>query len=332
MPMNFPLPAQTKTNQGKIRRVGFELEYSGIDLEDSADILKELTGGRIEKENAFSYAVHTDDWGKFSVEVDAALLKGGKYKEYLATAGIDVDELEVSETLDDLLRRLASTIVPTEIVTPPIPFTHLAFMDDIISALRDKKAKGTRASVFYAFGLHINTEVVSTDAVYLLNHIRAFSLLFDWICEETGIDLSRRLAPYIEPYPDIYVEYILDQHYQPDADTLIDDYLEMVGSRNHALDMLPIFADMQKEQVMSRALEPELIKSRPAFHYRLANSLVDQPDWSVADEWRYWLEIEKLAGNPQLLAELSRDYLKQRAETILHLKSDWVEHVSAKIR
>jgi putative amidoligase enzyme len=307
----FILPDNIKTEEGNTRRVGYEIEYSGVDLEMSAKLLQDVVGGDIEQESSYCFNLENKQFGIFRLELDASLLKDGVYKEYLLKAGINIDDLDLNDELDQILSKVASTVVPNEIVTPPIPMDEMAIVDDIVTALRRKEAEGTRASMFYAFGLHINPELASTKTDYLLSHIRSFTVLFDWICKETKVDLSRKISPYIQPYPDEYARHVLQADYAPDIEQLINDYLDLVGSRNFALDMLPAFAHINEKDVMNKAKEKALIKPRPAFHYRLANSMVDEHDWSVADEWLIWMEIEKLAADTDKLKEHCQSFLKQ---------------------
>ena len=46
---------------------------------------------------------------------------------------------------------------------------------------------------------------------------------------------------------------------------------------------------------MAAPVEKDLIKPRPAFHYRLPNCLVDEPEWNLAVPWNDWVAIERLA-------------------------------------
>lgn len=321
------LPPITGIDADTTRRVGFELEYSGIEIDASADILNELLDGSIRQTTPFSFSINDTRYGTFTLEIDAAFLKNEKYIEYLNMIGINIENFDARKSLEDLLMDVASTVVPCEIVMPPLPITNMEIADDIVDALRKHKAKGTGASFLYAFGLHINPEVASTDAEYLLNHIRAFILLFDLICEETKVDLSRRISPYINKYPADYIKKILNTNYSPDIDRLIDDYMEFNPSRNHALDMLPLFAYIDAEKVMQKASEPELVHSRPTFHYRLANSMIDETGWSISGEWNYWVKIEKLACSQEKLAELCNKYLADQNSTWPTWKSEWITTV-----
>jgi len=35
---------------------------------------------------------------------------------------------------------------------------------------------------------------------------------------------------------------------------------------------------------------------------------VDEPDWSLSAEWNRWVAVERLANNPQRIAEMSREF------------------------
>lgn len=325
--MSFLMPPIIGTDSNTTRKVGFEIEYSGIEIDASADILNELLDGTIRQTSPFCFSINDTRYGTFRLEIDAAFLKNEKYVEYLNKIGINIEQVDARKSLEDLLMDVASTVVPCEIVMPPLPITEMDIADDIVAALREHRAKGTGASFLYAFGLHINAEVVSTHAKYILDHIRAFILLFDLICEETNVDLSRRISPYINKYPSAYIKKVLDKAYTPDLDHFIDDYLLHNPSRNHALDLLPLFAYIDEKKVMKKVKEPELVHARPTFHYRLANSRIDEPGWSISGEWNYWVKIEELANRHETLTDLCDRYLADLDATWPVWKSDWITTV-----
>lgn len=327
----FQQPPVTHNRKGNPRKAGFELEYAGVDLQGSVALMEDLLGCKARKENAFRYALPAGDSGEYRVEVDAALLHEGIYKQYLAAVGIDTNDLGLERKIDDLIEGLASVVVPCEIVTPPLPFDAMDIVEDIVVGLRQRKARGTGHSLLYAFGLHINAEAASLEADYLLNHVRAFSLLYDWICRASKVDLSRKLTSYIKPYPATYLKTILDPAYAPDIDTLIRDYLELVGSRNHALDMLPLFATLDEDTVKAQAKEPDLIKARPAFHYRLANSRIDQNEWTVAGEWNYWIQVETLAQDQTRLMQLCNEFLDNNHASLFKPGAFWATHIAREL-
>lgn len=324
----FRQPPVVRNANGDIRNVGFELEYAGVDLRDSVKLLEILLACTAKEDNAFRYRLCDHDDREWRIEIDAALLHEGSYKQYLAAAGMDTDDLRLERKIDDLIESLASVVVPCEIVSPPLPLDAMGIIEDIVVGLRRRHARGTGHSLLYAFGLHINAEVAATDPDYLLRHMRAFALLYDWICRDSKVDFSRKLSTYIKPWPPAYLKRLLDTDYSPDADALLGDYLREVGSRNHALDMLPVFATLDADKVQALAREPDLVKPRPAFHYRLPNSRIDQSEWCVAAEWNYWVRVEVLAADRERLHALCRDYIAQNQASFLKPGAFWATHVA----
>jgi hypothetical protein len=215
--------------------------------------------------------------------------------------------------------------VPTEVVTPPIPFDEVDIVEDLKNALYDNQAKGTGDSILYAFGLHINPEVPSLQAEVLLSYLRAFLLLYEWILEEADIDFTRRLTPYITPFPEEYITHVLTADYNPNANKLIQDYLHYNPTRNRPLDFTPLLATIDEKLVADNIKEKELVKKRPAFHYRLPNCLVDQPEWSIADEWNIWCMVEYLADDKQKITAMSRDYLETKDSFLNIFANEWPE-------
>ena len=71
------------------------------------------------------------------------------------------------------------------------------------------------------------------------------------------------------------------EDYPATADRLIDDYVRFNPTRNRPLDMLPVLACLDRERTLAAVEDPHLTKPRPAFHYRMPNSLLDEPDWRV---------------------------------------------------
>ncbi len=107
--------------------------------------------------------------------------------------------------------------MPHEIAAPPVPFDMLPEIDALIADLRNAGAVGTEGGLLYAFGLHFNPEVASFETDHLLSVLRAYLLAAPWLRHEGDIDTVRRLSPFIDPFPDDYVAYVLDGTYQPDS-------------------------------------------------------------------------------------------------------------------
>ena len=306
----FLLPPQVRNARGEVRKAGFELEYSGISLNLSATLVRTVFGGEHVARTTFVHRVRDTRVGNFSVEIDTRVLKDKTYEQPLRAIGLDPAKL-TGRWLEEALLTTFATVVPTEIGAPPIPITDLAPLDELRRLLRKFGAKGTRVSLLYAFGMHINPEIPSDDPGQLRDFLRAFILLYPWLKERTEVDFTRRISPYINPFPAAYERLILGPDYPADTGRLIDDYIAYNPTRNRPLDMLPVLAHLDEQRVMYRVQDPDLVKGRPAFHYRLPNCMVDEPDWTLAREWNTWVEVERLAADADRLASMSRDFLKK---------------------
>jgi hypothetical protein len=306
----FELPPIVHNARGEIRKAGFELEYAGLSLEAAAIIVRHVFGGRHFAETPSVQRVTSTRFGTFKLEIDSSMLKERKYEEPLRAVGLDPEKLGGASRVERTVAKLfAIAGVPYEIVSPPIPITDLAPLDELRRLLQQNEAAGTRARPWYAFGMHINPEIPSDDPGQLRDILRAFLLLYPSLKKRVKVDLTRSISPYINPFPEEYVRLILHPDYPADANRLIDDYLAHNPTRNRPLDMLPVLCHLAEERVMSQVEDKHLVKARPAFHYRLPNCLVDEPDWTLAKEWNTWVQVEQLAHDTDKLAAMSRHYL-----------------------
>ena len=101
--MSFHAPPRATTADGSPRRVGFELEFSGVGLEQIAHRLAELLGGRVAPESTFRFEIVGTSLGTFTVEVDARALTERRYRDHLAKLGITL-EREKREKLEKIGR------------------------------------------------------------------------------------------------------------------------------------------------------------------------------------------------------------------------------------
>ncbi|MEK7356829.1 MAG: amidoligase family protein [Bdellovibrionota bacterium] len=310
----FQVPIRTKTHDGRERRVGFEFEYTGVRLEKSARLIADLVGGEVERHNRFAFDVKGGRFGQFRIESDSSVLSKKKWERYVS-----------SETIDEWVERFSEDLIPFELVTPPIRFSELAFVEDLREVLRDAGAVGTHARFFSAFGFQFNPEMPDFTVETLLSYQRAFFLLYDRLLATEDVPIARRVLPYIDPFPDTYVSLILDETYQPSLRTFMKDYLEANPTRNRALDWLPLFAYIDRELTFSYPVEVGLVKPRPTLHYRLPSSLIDEADWSIASEWNKWVEIENLAANPAMILTMSREFRKLHGPFSLMAERRWIK-------
>ena len=327
--MEFPLPRITKNDNGVERQVGLEFEFSGLTLKQSSELLaKVYQSASVTVKNEFLHTVEVPDVGEFQLEIDSIMLKNKQYEDHLKKIGIDISGSEVSHTIATGLARFSEGLVPKELVTPPIPLSKLSTLEEVREQYHRAGAKGTQSSWTAGFGLHINIESPDTKASTVLAYLQSFILLYEWICKKSNIDLTRRVLPYIKEFPKDYATHILDLNYQPTEASLVADYLKFNPTRNRALDLLPIFKHMNPKLLQDAPIEHDLVKPRPAYHYRLPNCSIGNPKWQIADEWRYWIKIDDLANEPDQLHRLQEAYIQlHRTQSLDLFSNDWIAEV-----
>lgn len=320
-------PRVMKNYRGEARKIGYELEFTGLEIEQIVQLVQDHFGGEVKKTSPYEYKVANQKLGDFNIEIDAYLLKEMIIQDYLEDLGIRKgDELNIRKSIDRLLKDVAETVVPYEVISPPLNLDHIVEMEQFKDKLRQHGAKGTEDSMFYAFGMQLNLDVPSLDVTSCLNYLRAFFLIYPWLKKKLKIDFTRQLTPYVNPFPRKYIKKVLAPAYRPSMDKLIHDYLVDNPTRNRPLDLLPLFAYIDREKVESMLKDP-LIKSRPAFHYRLPNSKVSLESWSIIREWNYWVKVEELVCDTKQLEKFSREYLQYLKDPLL-FKRDWIIKVS----
>lgn len=296
------------------RRVGYELEFAQIELKTVAQILSETLKGEIERKSEAEWLVDSE-LGPFVVELDWSTGK--------AAARERAKQIEdEDDPLAEWLTKLAGQLVPVEIVCPPIPVDKIELLDPVIERLRDEGAVGTEQSVVYAFGLHINVELPDEQASTIARYIQAYALCQDWLVQRHNVDLVRRVTPYINLYPQEYVEQVLKYDESISMEQLIDDYLEHNPTRNRALDMLPIFKHFDEDKIVS-TLDDARINARPAFHYRMPNCEIEQPGWGLAQAWNIWCVIETLTCEPDILADIAAQWSEHADSMIPFQDQAW---------
>lgn len=324
MAADWLLPDRIEKADGGPRRVGVELELSGIAVDELASLTAETLGGTVERVSSVEFNVAVPRFDDFRVEVDLKLLKDlARERE----ARIDEGDKSLMDFAVDLLDGASAILVPCEIVTPPLPIRELAEpLDLLVQRLREAGAEGTQRSFLYAFGVHLNVEPPDLEASTIVDYLRAFVCLYDWIVHEGEVDASRQMSPFIRRYDKAYELLVADPDYKPGWSQLIDDYLAHNPTRDRAMDMLPMFAAIDEARVRNVVDDP-LIKARPAFHYRLANSCVDEDEWSIAAPWNHWMRIERLALDPDALSTCGIAFAEDRGRVLRGVDKRWLHEV-----
>jgi len=307
MKTNFKLPPVRLNPSGEVRKVGFEIEFSGLTLESIDKILLDLYDGKLVEKNRYKHTISTS-LGEFENILDFEFLtKREIFNWFLENGFEDRDFYEFLEDVESFIADVSSIVVPYEITTPPLKLDDLQNVETLKSALKSAGAKGTGSSLFYAFGLHINPEIYSKNVKEIVDILRAYFLLEEFIEDILEPDLTRKLTPYIDPFDEGYKKLVTDPNYSPTLQEFITTYITHNPTRNRSLDLLPLFAYLDEELVRS-FLPREKIGRRPTFHFRLPNSKVDEENWHTYTSWNCWFLVETLAYNKDILYEVSKAY------------------------
>lgn len=307
-PEPFSPPPRLANAEGDTRRIGVELEFSGLRPEAIVEAVLGSIGGHARRESAVAWELLDTAAGDLHLELDFRLLQTVAAEHSEARAATLPDWVtDLTDWTTELAERMASMVVPWEIVTAPVPMDRVHRLEPMIEGLRRAGALGTRHAPHFAFGVHLNPEMPALDARTVLAYFRAYLCLNQWLRQRCRPDLSRVVTPYIADFDPRWVREVLAPDYDPDLETFIDDYLDANPTRNRSLDMLPLFAHLDADRVRARLDDP-LIKGRPTLHYRLPNCEIDDPDWSLRPIWNDWLEVERLAYDEDRLMRMSRAY------------------------
>lgn len=329
--MNFDL--QEYVREERPRHVGFEIEYAGVGLRPVAEIIAGLYGGTIDLENDLTGKVRDTRWGDFKLLLDSAPLH--KLHGAITRAGADVSDLpevlrDIPQKLGDTLGEVSAHIVPFEVVLPPVPVSDIPELESLVVALRQQGGLGTRGSLIYAFGLHINPEAASLSTESILGHLQSFLLLEAWLREEHNVDFTRRLSGFIAPFSNDYRKLVLNAAYKPDLKQLITDYHRFNPTRSRTLDLLPLFAHLDHATVEQLYGKEEKISPRPTYHYRLPNCELGNADWTLGVEWERWRIVETLAASPAKLARFMEAW-QQHYTRLLTSESDWLDFIDREL-
>lgn len=302
-----------KKSDGNMRRVGFEIEFSGLTFDQCLSLLAREPGGHVDRDSEVEATIKNERLGDFHLELDWQFLKDQAKQE------------ENDNELISLAADLASKVVPIELVCPPIDIDNLDSLQATIDALRAAGAKGTDDSFLNAFGVHINVDIPDLEAKTIIRYLKAYCVLQDYLVDAHAIDLSRKLLPYVDLYDESYIRTVLDYE-DPDTDKLIQDYIEFNPTRNRALDMLPIFSTIDETFIQSKLDDPR-IQARPAFHYRMPNCRIEDPSWNFETDWRIWCLVDVIANDRDSLSFLASEYSKWLDGQHASNGSNWAEFI-----
>lgn len=313
------MPDIINTADGNERRVGVEIELSGLGYQQLVDLAAELLGGDATPESRYVSKLETP-LGSFIIELDSDPIKDLD----LADERLPVSMRELGGQAMEVIDAAAERIVPLEIVSPPMFFSDLSHIETLVEKLRKAGALGSREAIYFAFGLQLNPELPDLKPTTLVRYYQAFAVLYDWLKARHQLDISRKFTPYIEPWSSRYTDLLVADDYSPDQQQMMVDYLESNPTRNRALDLLPLFAHLDKP-LLDQYVEDPRIKSRPTLHYRLPDCDIDNPEWHFSTVWNDWVVVEQLANHAEDLAELRALFRDSRKISLRNLTKNWQE-------
>ncbi|MEL6644877.1 MAG: amidoligase family protein [Pseudomonadota bacterium] len=284
-----PLP-NPDTAAGSPRKVGVEIEFAGLSEAEAADLARAELGGSVQETGQRKLSVTDTRLGTIDIVLDTALRRLSD--DGLVDAGLDA----------------ARGLIPVEIVTEPLDPGDLPTLDAFRDTLRQAGAVGTRDGLLLGFGVHLNIEVVAPHAPHTLATLRAFALLEEHLRASAPIDVTRRVMPFVAPWPRAFTDALLAEGADLSFDRLRALYARHCNSRNFALDLLPLLAHADENRFASLFPNQTNTKGRPAYHFRLPDCRIDDPNWSLAQEWRRWWRVETVASQPEVMAALSEAY------------------------
>ncbi len=287
------------------RQVGIEIELGGLEESRLAELVADELAGEVAHKGAQRYVVTDTAIGDVEVYLDTAFRvdKAG----LIGKLGLDA----------------ARSVVPVEIVTPPMDPGDIKLLDRLCEAARRQGATGTRDGLLLGFGVHLNVETTGDTLNDILPTLQAYALLEDLIRNHDPIDPSRRLLPFVDPYPRALVDALASHEFGSVTD-LITCYLTHSPTRNRGLDMLPIFAEIDRDLVERHIGSEQKLSARLAYHFRLPDCRIDDPDWSLQREWDRWCALEEIANDAGCLGDLKDGWTAHRGDWTT-LRPEWAD-------
>ncbi|CUH75652.1 amidoligase family protein [Tropicibacter naphthalenivorans] len=287
------------------RLCGVEIEFAGLSETATADVLKKRFGGELVETGSHVVELRGTQIGTLEVELDTVLRKK--------------DLPLLAEGLD-----LVRGLVPVEIVTDPLDADQVAAFDSALGPLREAGAMGSRSGVLLGFGVHLNPEIPSEAKT--LDIIRAYGLLEDHLRTSAEIDATRRAMPFVDRWPKSLVTALVTSP-PSDLRAAMRLYAQHTTSRNHGLDLLPLFKHVDEDLYLSIYDNKDKTAARPTFHFRLPDSRIDEPDWSLHQAWDMWRLVEDVAAEMGLLGTLGTAWLDTMGSPLAR-RAEWARTVA----
>ncbi|HAU19321.1 MAG TPA: hypothetical protein DCS72_13395, partial [Marinobacter adhaerens] len=177
------------TNEGKERRVGVEIELSGLGYDELVTLAAKMLEGTPELKSRYVTTLQTA-LGDFTVELDSDPIKDLD----LADERLPESIRELGGQAMDVIDAAAERVVPLEIISPPLKFSSVEVIETLVDKLRNAGALGSRDAIYFAFGLQLNPELPDLSPETLVRYFQAFAALYEWLKHRHQLDVSRKFT------------------------------------------------------------------------------------------------------------------------------------------
>lgn len=282
-------------------RVGIEIEYSGLDLKDSADAVLKHVGGTLLIKNV-----------THSTTLKEILPNGTRVYNQVTVPEYIIKNSSIGQVvlkpdfnqLDDSQINLKNYVV--EMVTEPLFAEHIPFLQKIMDELKSRGALGTSPTRTVA--TQMNTEIASgqiekLDWQMVVNILRVYSRLPHRAQISKKLNVPSNRQKYLLPLSPGFLKKLLEPTYQPTGRELYDDLiyrqsLELLGE-TRAWEM-PIEEAHRLLLAKPNPIVPRVVKLNRlrlssllmwAFPQDPMSKIYAQSGWAVARpliEWREW--------------------------------------------
>lgn len=276
---------EPRNEKGEIRRVGVEVEFSGLTEREAAKAFAAACGATAHQKSEDAWICKTERFGDCAIYLDSRWAS------------------KVSRKVGPKRLAVLRGLVPVELVTEPILPLDLPKLDAALDALRQAGATGSRDGLTKGFGVHLNIEIAAGDVAGLARVLTAYALLEEMVRADAEIDISRRILPFVDPYPAGLPDALAGKLPASTAELALT-YLDHTTSRNHGLDMLPILAELEPGAVHGALGPDSAVSARPAYHFRLPDCRIDEPGWTLRPDWERWRLVEQVAASDDALGAL----------------------------
>lgn len=287
------------------RKVGFEIEFAGIDAQGAARVLAGAVGGAVESASPHFARVAGSRLGDLVLELDTRYAKAAKDPGLIDRA---LEALGAREAAADMLAHVA----PIELVTPPLAPDRFEALDQAVAALRAAGLQGTKGATLNAFGMHLNIQLVPPEPGCAIRVAGVYAFAEHWLRHVDPPDAARRATPFVDPYPGGYLRALaqaLENGDVPRIESFVALYAHWNPNRNRGLDLWPLLGHLAPG-VCARLRGRPVANARPAFHYRLPDSRLGQPGWSPRKALAQWDRLEAAADDPDAFEVLRRACLE----------------------